>query len=103
MDQDPTDLQAQRRSEQERRERFEVTSRQEQADLSSVMATEAGRRVVHRLLERAGVNRSSFSTNAMQMAFAEGARNEGLRLLAQVASLPEYALMLQEAREGQSA
>jgi hypothetical protein len=42
--------------------------------------------------------RSSFSTNALTMAFSEGQRNEGLRLLAQITThAPErYAEMLKE-------
>jgi hypothetical protein len=56
---------------------------------------------VARLLERAGVWRLSFNTNALTMAFHEGMRNEGLRLLAQIAAhCPDrYTEMLKESRE----
>lgn len=50
-------------------------------DLKWLMSNKRGRRVVARLLERAGVWRSSFNTNALLMSFSEGQRNEGLRLL----------------------
>jgi len=53
-------------------------------DLKWVMSNKRGRRFVHSLLERAGVYRLSFNANALSMAFAEGQRNEGLRLLAQL-------------------
>jgi hypothetical protein len=50
------------------------------------------------LLEHAGVWRLSFHTNALQMAFNEGSRNGGLRLLDQlVKHCPElHTQMLKE-------
>lgn len=53
------------------------------------------------LLSGCGVYRSSFAQNALSTAFAEGGRNVGLKVLAE---LNEYAfdltqLMEQEARE----
>jgi hypothetical protein len=53
------------------------------------------------VLERAGVYRLSFNTNSMTMAFAEGARNEGLRMLALIhtASPDLYPAMMKEANE----
>lgn len=67
-------------------------------DLKWVMSNARGRRFVLALLDRAGVFRSSFSTNALQMAFSEGNRNEGLRLLDQLMShAPDrYSEMLKE-------
>jgi len=53
-------------------------------DLKWVMSNRRGRRFICSCLDRAGVFRSSFNTNALTMAFAEGQRNEGLRLLAQI-------------------
>jgi len=72
----------------------------EQADYRWLMATAQGRRIVWRMLERAGVFRSSFSSDAMAMAFNEGNRNSGLALLATVNSLApaEYIKMMQEAK-----
>jgi hypothetical protein len=49
-------------------------------DLKWVMQNKRGRRFVHGVLDRAGVFRTSFHTNALTMAFNEGARNEGLKL-----------------------
>lgn len=53
-----------------------------------------------RLLEMSGVFRSVFSTNAMQMAFAEGNRNLGNHLLAKLqdAAFSDYLTMLDEAK-----
>ncbi len=70
-------------------------------DMKWLMSNKRGRRFVARLLERAGVWRLSFNTNALTMAFNEGTRNEGLRLLAQItAHCPDrYTEMLKESKE----
>lgn len=72
----------------------------EAEDFKNLMAMELGRRFVWRLLDSTGVFRLSFNTDTLLMAFAEGRRNEGLRLLAQIHSLcPEqYPLMQKENR-----
>ena len=71
----------------------------EEADYRCLMSTVQGRRIVWRMLERAGVFRSSFSSDAMAMAFNEGNRNSGLALLATVSNLSpaEYVEMMEEA------
>lgn len=71
----------------------------EEADYRWLMSTVQGRRIVWRMLERAGVFRSSFSSDAMAMAFNEGNRNSGLALLATVSNLSpaEYVEMMKEA------
>ena len=48
--------------------------------LKSVMSTKDGRELVFSLLDLCQVNASSFSTNALSMAFAEGRRSVGLDL-----------------------
>jgi hypothetical protein len=65
------------------------------------MSSKRGRRIVWRLMERAGVFRSTFTSNSMQSAFNEGMRNYGVVVLAQVHELtPEqYPLMLKEHKE----
>ena len=67
-------------------------------DLKWLMSNKRGRRFVHRLLDRAGVWRLSFNTNALTMAFSEGTRNEGLRLIAMLSEhcLDRYTEMLKE-------
>ena len=95
---DPLDIPGQERAsadnaEEERRQRDEETS-----DLCRVMGTKEGRRFMWRLLSDAGVFRLSFNTDAMQMAFAEGNRNTGLKYLNDnnAASPQQYALMIVE-------
>ena len=72
-----------------------------QSDIRALMKLPAGRRVVWRLLEQAGVWRSVFSTEPLRMAFAEGQRNLGLWLLGWVMrECPdEYDLMMRETRD----
>lgn len=98
MNYDPLDIRGQERAKAEQDLRDKVVREQEAADLKWLMGSKRGRRIIWRQLERAGVFRLSFNTNAMQMAFAEGNRNEGLRTLAQIHSLcPElYPVMVKE-------
>lgn len=72
-----------------------------QPDIRALMKLPAGRRVVWRLLEQAGVWRSVFSPEPLRMAFAEGQRNLGLWLLDWVMrECPdEYDLMMRETRD----
>ncbi|OAM43494.1 hypothetical protein A7Q01_00095 [Eikenella sp. NML96-A-049] len=72
-----------------------------QSDILALMKLAAGRRVVWRLLEQAGVWRSVFNPEPVRMAFAEGRRNLGLWLLDWVMrECPdEYDLMMREARD----
>jgi hypothetical protein len=76
-------------------------ARIEAEDIKRIMADKRGRRFVHGLLDRAGVFRSSFHTNALTMAFNEGARNEGLKLTGLVMdNCPEqYQLMVKEQKD----
>ena len=52
-------------------------------DIVSVMENEAGRRLVWRLLSRAGVFTSSFTGNSTTF-FNEGKRDQGLFLLSEI-------------------
>lgn len=95
---DPLDLRGQERSKAERELRERLAREAEESDVKWLMSNKRGRRVVWRLLDQAGVFRSSFNTNAMSMAFAEGNRNYGLRMLAMIHALcPEqYPAMMKE-------
>ena len=95
---DPFDINGQERTREDQHVRARMVRETEEADLKWLMGSKRGRRIVWRLLDRAGVFRLSFNTNAMQMAFAEGNRNEGLRMLAQIHALcPElYPVMVKE-------
>jgi hypothetical protein len=77
----PVDTQAHEDSRAAKAERARIVAQQEADDIKWLMGSKRGRRILWRQLDRAGVFRSSFNTNAMQMAFNEGARNEGLRVL----------------------
>lgn len=96
---DPLDLRGQERKKADEDLHERLARETEEADLKWLMSSKRGRRVVWRLLDRAGIFRLSFNTNAMAMAFAEGNRNEGLRILALIHTLcPElYPTMVKEA------
>lgn len=95
---DPLDTRSQERATADADQRKRLARDTDEDDLKWLMGSKRGRRIVWRLLDRAGVFRLSFNTNAMQMAFAEGNKNEGLRALAQIHSLcPElYPVMVKE-------
>ncbi len=98
---DPLDQDAQDKARKDRATRDKLTDLSETEDVKWLMGSKRGRRFLWRVLERAGVYRLSFNTNSMTMAFAEGARNEGLRLLETIHSAcPDlYTTMLKEANE----
>ena len=95
---DPLDLCSQDRSKAERELRERLARENEEADLKWLMGNKRGRRVIWRLMDQAGVFRSSFNTNAMAMSFAEGHRNYGLRILGMIhTQCPElYPTMMKE-------
>lgn len=102
MSTDPTDLRGQERDRGELKAQRRLAQEVEEQDLKWLMANKRGRRIVWRLLEEAGVFRISFNTNAMQMAFNEGTRNYGNKLLNSIHMLcPElYPVMQREALNG---
>lgn len=69
-------------------------------DLLWLMSDKRGRRYMWRLLSESGIYRTSFSTDALAMAFAEGQRNRGLALVGSVMQhCPErFSEMQKEAR-----
>lgn len=98
---DAFDLAAQEAARDETADKAKLKARMEVEDLRSVMRNKPGRRFVYGLLDRAGVWRLSFHTNALQMAFNEGCRNEGLATVAKLMDhCPElYAQMLKEHKD----
>ena len=74
------------------------------AVFKKVMETREGRAWMHAILERAHVWRSSFSLDALAMAFSEGERNIGLAVLADlmIAVPDQYLAMVKEAEEVQT-
>jgi hypothetical protein len=95
---DPMDIRGLERSKADLELQARLARETEESDVKWLMGSKRGRRIIWRFLDRAGVFRLSFNTNAMQMAFAEGNRNEGLRMLAQIHALcPElYPVMVKE-------
>lgn len=104
MDYDPTDIRQQERAKADTETRTRLAKDTEEGDVKWLMGSRRGRRIIWRQLDRAGVFRLSFNTNAMTMAFAEGNRNEGLRILALIHSLcPElYPTMVKEALDARN-
>jgi hypothetical protein len=94
---DPTDLKAHEREAEAAGLEQSTVRRQEVEDLKWLMAHKQGRRFVQRLLEKAGVYRTSFTGNS-ETFFREGMRNIGLFVLSEVMEVtPEqFALMLKE-------
>lgn len=95
---DPLDIQSQERSKADKDARAKVDRDSEEGDLKWLMNSKRGRRIVWRQLDRAGVFRLSFNTNALSMAFNEGGRNDGLRTIGMIHALcPElYSTMIKE-------
>ena len=95
---DPTDTASQQQALAASEMRRKLAVDTEEADWKWLMGSKRGRRMVWRLLDSAGVYRLSFNTNAMSMAFAEGGRNYGLHVLAQIHAIcPDlYVAMMQE-------
>lgn len=97
---DPTDIRAQDRARADAATQRRLSRDTEESDLKWLVKTKQGRRVVWRLLEQAGVFRMSFNTNSMQMAFNEGNRSYGNRVMAMLHThCPEaFVQMMNEAR-----
>lgn len=96
---DPFDVVGQAEQQAERKDRAQLELENEIGDLKWLMGNKRGRRVVRRQLEQARIYQTSFSGEAThQMAFNEGQRNAGLRLIALVTQhcAEQYALLLKE-------
>lgn len=98
---DPTDSQATDAARAKEATALKDARLQEQEDLKFVMSHLQGRRLMWRLLSKAGVYRTSFSQNGLEMAFREGERNLGLFLQAEIlGACPErHQQMLKESRD----
>lgn len=69
-----------------------------------IMSVAAGRAWMLDLLEACHIFNSSYHSEALAMAFAEGERNVGLRLLADVMSAgPKHYLLMMEERSARDA
>jgi len=93
---DASDEAAVKRLEQKDRDRRET----ELEDLKKLLGVEWGRRLAWRVLERAGIHRTSYTGNSTQTHFNEGARNLGCWFLDEImiADLDAYLMVLKENR-----
>lgn len=80
------------------REKANIRREREIEDLKAVMGTKEGRRFIWRLLGQAGIFRPSFVAGSPDTtAFNDGARNQGLNLMAEVMSeAPKQFLTMQQ-------
>lgn len=95
---DPTDLKRQEHDAEAEEAGARERRRRELEDLRWLLAHPPGRRIVTRMLELTGVNRSSYAHSGSLMAFNEGRRDVGLFLTAEVleASPEGYFKLLKE-------
>ncbi len=98
---DPIDVSARDSARADVQQRRKLSQDNEKADIKWLMGSKRGRRIIWRQLDRAGVFKLSFNTNAMMMAFSEGNRNEGLKTLNLIheACPEQYQTMVREANE----
>lgn len=98
-DHDPLDTRAQQREAEERARRELLAQHFEAEDVKWVMTHSAGRRFMWRLLDKAGLYRSTMTGNSHTF-FNEGRRDFGLYLIALINEhCPEqYALMVAESK-----
>ena len=75
---DPTDLNAQARDAEAEEVVARERRRKELDDLRWLLGHPQGRRIISRLLDEAGVFRSSFNHSGSLMAFSEGKRHMGI-------------------------
>lgn len=94
---DPTDTQAQERDQEAETSKQRERRKREVEDFKWLMADKRGRRIVWRLLEHAGVYRTSFTGNS-ETFFREGCRSMGLLIVGEIhESCPKhYLTMLEE-------
>ncbi len=104
-DHDPFDLDKQEQREDFRRVASRLLAETEDSDFVWLMSGPRGRRIVRRLLDRAGIYRTSFHPNAMEMSKQEGSKQMGYWLLAQIDRLcsAEYVQMMQEHKDARRA
>lgn len=98
---DPLDISAEERTAARIAEEERLAKEKEHNELRWVMSTKQGRRFIHRQLSDAGLWTTSFDINGALMAFNEGRRNTGLKLLSDImdACPDRYTEMLDEQRE----
>jgi len=99
---DPYDVPGQDEAREQAGAKARQARETEESDVQWLMSSKRGRRIVWRLLEQAGVFRSSFSEKPTIMAYQEGCRHFGTHILSLVHNYcPElYPAMLKEHTDG---
>lgn len=97
---DPTDLRAQEANTEAQQQRYDLGLLQEIEDFKWLLKHRPGRRIVWKLMSDAGVFRSVFNHSGSVMAFNEGQRAQGLKLLMSIMEhAPEaFTLMQKESK-----
>lgn len=90
---DPTDTHLQERDALLEEHQAREIRKLEVADLKWLAGNVQGRRIIWRLLDRAGIYRTSFNHSGSLMAFNEGKRDMGLFLLAEVSEASPNGLL----------
>jgi hypothetical protein len=95
---DPTDLKRQERETEADEAEVRDRRRKELDDLRWLLGHPQGRRILARVLDEAGVFRSSFNHSGSVMAFSEGRRHMGLWVTGELmdASPDGYFKLLKE-------
>lgn len=98
MKRDPFDLHDEREAREEAEYQREQRLARFKDQLKNAMSSKDGREMIFSILDLCQLNASSFSTNALFMAFAEGRRSVGLDLQSRIDG-ELYLLMLKEQHE----
>lgn len=98
---DPTDIRRQERAAEESAEKQRRAAQIWISDLQWLMSDKRGRRIVFRMLDRAGLHRSSFDTNNASMAMKEGLRWFGIWLQEEIEThcFDRFIELLKESKE----
>lgn len=95
---EPTDIQEHDDEAALARKKQELRAHREAEDFRWIVSTPQGRRFVWEMLAQAGVFRSVFSADALVMAYNEGNRVAGLKLLVKLMNVAPKAheMMMKE-------
>jgi hypothetical protein len=103
-DYDPFNSEEREELDAARKDRARLEAINEGGDLKWLMQNKRGRRVMWRLLASTRLYQSSFNNSGSVMAFNEGQRNVGLKLLAALNThCPELYVLMQTERQNDAA
>lgn len=98
MSHDPTDLRAEEQKQEREKLEAKAEANKELANFKWQMSSKQGREFMFGLLAKAGIYRSSFTSNGALTSFNEGQRFVGLYYVDMINThcLDEFVLMLKE-------